>query len=804
MFYIKWENATLTPTVMEPLWRGDDLSQKLRFLVGKSIPGIDLESSTLHLCYCQDGGIEETETLERVSEDYNASYAQYTVSAECRMAQCVGRVSLRVVIHPSDDGADIQSSACVIRIGEVAERCDDEVPEQGEYLNIYAVPGQVLDIGYRGEKKARRVVFDISAWREIYRDGTVQLIHQRPGDEDPYPCVVTIDGGWAYWVVQTADVNVAGDGYAVLSYYAADQLVKSAIWGTSIGETLGEPTEEAPEAEQAWVDKVLEAGSISSKLAEHLKENGLPGIVISEKEPEDPSHPVWLNPNGVKTEVQGDWDQNDADSLDYIKHRTHFVEPNVEQQCLAETHFTSVEVSGNDGKTYYSIQTPFLALALPPVGSSGTVTFNGTEYHGQWKTPPGVEYQVYFGNASLYPYYNGDRENTGEPFFVTVVSLERGEVMADVATQSAMEVICSATFVADKVHTLDPKFIKDMYYAEENEVSGTGFDAWRASLMGDSPVIYKVRVKDVDYSGIGPTSVGPSGADYNLGDVLLHVDVQTQKLSVSEGDVSVDDIVFYWPETVYHKIPIGFMPDELQDDLNDIRNQCNDKLDSSNPSGVGSFSMNRKSGTTVGNRSSTLGYNTTASGDFSHAEGNKTTASGDCSHAEGENTTASGDHSHAEGNNTWATGDYSHAEGNGTVASNYNSHAEGYATQATGTSSHAEGYDSHAEGYYSHTEGFGTITKHKSVHVCGEYNLVDPAKTDIYQRGTYVVIVGNGKSNAQRSNAHTLDWAGNAWFAGTIEGTGIILKSSTKGSSKRFLVTVDDTGTLSATEVTAT
>ena len=220
----------------------------------------------------------------------------------------MGRVSLRVVIHPSDDGADIQSSACVIRIGEVAERCDDEVPEQGEYLNIYAVPDQVLDIGYRGEKKARRVVFDISAWREIYRDGTVQLIHQRPGDEDPYPCVVTMDGGRAYWIVQTADVNVAGDGYAVLSYYTDtdNQLVKSAIWGTSIGETLGAPTTEAPEAEQAWVDKVLEAGSISSKLAEHLKEKGLPGIVISRTEPEDPSHPVWINPDGERDDVQAD------------------------------------------------------------------------------------------------------------------------------------------------------------------------------------------------------------------------------------------------------------------------------------------------------------------------------------------------------------------------------------------------------------------------------------------------------------------------------------------------------------------
>ena len=32
----------------------------------------------------------------------------------------------------------------------------------------------------------------------------------------------------------------------------------------------------------------------------------------------------------------------------------------------------------------------------------------------------------------------------------------------------------------------------------------------------------------------------------------------------------------------------------------------------------------------------------------------------------------------------------------------------------------------------------------------------------------YAHIVGNGTSNENRSNAYTLDWDGNAWFAGDI------------------------------------
>ena len=637
-------------------------------------------------------------------------------------------------------------------------------------VDIHAHPGGSLAIGRRGENEARRVVFDFSAWRRHYGEGTVQLLHQRAGDESPYPCALTVEGDTAYWLIQAADVAKAGWGSAQLHYYVGDTLAKSAIWRTVTADALGDPSETPPEPQQGWVDKML-------------------ADVVA-----------------ATTAAQADQEENDEKAPGYIKNRTHFVEPNAEQECFPETHFTTVEGTGDDGKTYYATPNPAPANALPPVGSPGTVMFNGTEYHGQWKTLPGFEDEVYFGNASLFPYYTGDREDTGEPFYVDVL-VYNGAVLIAFMTKSAMEADCSATFVADKVHTLDPKYIKDMYYSEEQEVSGTGFDAWQSSLIVGSPVIYKVRVKDVDYSSISPTSAGPSGADYNLGDVLLHVDVQTQKLSVSESDVTVDDIVFYWVATVYHKIPPEFLPDELQglkDKFDSINNQLNDKLSFSNPSGVGSLSMNRRSETTVGYMSSTLGHNATASGEYSHAEGGSTTASGDYAHAEGCLATASGEYSHAEGDITTASGQCAHAEGNGTIASGKSAHAEGYHTTAPGDFSHSEGFITTASGDCAHAEGDGTIAKHKSAHVCGEYNSPDSSTAGAYLRGMYVVIVGNGTSDSKRSNAHTLDWSGNAWFAGTVEGTGIILKSSTKGSNKRFLVTVDDAGTLSAKEITET
>ena len=203
-------------------------------------------------------------------------------------------------------------------------------------------------------------------------------------------------------------------------------------------------------------------------------------------------------------------------------------------------------------------------------------------------------------------------------------------------------------------------------------------------------------------------------------------------------------------------------------------------MDKFNPTGAGSFSLNRKSNTTVGQ--------------YSFAECRDTTASGLGSHAEGYDTTASGEYSHAEGSGTTASSLDSHAEGSGTTASSTGSHAEGYSTTASGLCSHAEGYGTTASGEYSHAGGYGTKASSKYQHVRGKYNIEDTSNT-------YAEIVGNGEQ-LKNSNAHTLDWSGNAWFAGTIEGKAIILPSSTEGSTKRFKITVDDSGALTATEVT--
>lgn len=108
---------------------------------------------------------------------------------------------------------------------------------------------------------------------------------------------------------------------------------------------------------------------------------------------------------------------------------------------------------------------------------------------------------------------------------------------------------------------------------------------------------------------------------------------------------------------------------------------------------------------------------------------------------------------------------------NGAIAEGVSSFAEGFGqVHADATYGHAEGYFTHVYGMGGHAEGYGTHSYGKYQHVQGKSNIKDEA-------GKYAHIVGNGSSET-RSNAHTIDWSGNAWFSGDI------YVSSTSGTNQ--------------------
>lgn len=242
------------------------------------------------------------------------------------------------------------------------------------------------------------------------------------------------------------------------------------------------------------------------------------------------------------------------------------------------------------------------------------------------------------------------------------------------------------------------------------------------------------------------------------------------------------------------KLDKKYIPDDIFINIENIDNKVEDFINNAqflaktDSVGTGSFSFNRETGSTVGENSATFGLNNIASGKYafaegsinkatnfaSHAEGNNTTASGNVSHAEGLGTKATGATSHSEGLDTVASGDYSHAEGEGTTAEGKWSHTEGKSTNTKGWASHAEGSETVAQGICSHAEGRFTVALGENQHVEGILNIEDTTSLHIVGNGTYTESSGQ----KTKSNAHTLDKLGNAWFAGNV------YVGSTSGTNK--------------------
>lgn len=294
---------------------------------------------------------------------------------------------------------------------------------------------------------------------------------------------------------------------------------------------------------------------------------------------------------------------------------------------------------------------------------------------------------------------------------------------------------------------------------------------------------YFVHWDDAEYT------ISATGKDiFGDGSILVPYLEQADGLFTIEGSVmdaadkGIHNVAIYTTELSLKTIDEKFIPDTIarKDDYV-VRSVCGQLPDSNGNVNVNYYGVTDRPPIQKGSGIESIMQvgATEASGGGSHAEGNLTKSSGMYSHAEGASTEASGEGSHAEGQYTKSIGTYSHSEG--------------VSTRAGGLGSHAEGSSCSSTGRFSHAEGYGTIASSDYQHVEGQFNIEDSS-------GNYAHIIGNGDSHTS-SNAHTLDWDGNAWYAGTVEGKALILPSSTENSTKKFKITVDDSGALTATEI---
>ena len=552
-----------------------------------------------------------------------------------------------------------------------------------------------------------------------------------------------------------------------------------------------------------------------------------------------------VNEDGVVTKVKGakvqteppDLSENDPMKPGYVKNRTHYdsrmiktIEKTFEN--ITEDNFVkladadidinrivSYSESGTDGEnTYNFVVTDILIedvsdTADKPTGSVFYIMPNNEE--------PGP-ILAYFAVPFEIPKQSDDGSEAMFTFHGLYGMVDAGTILVkfEINVESGELKQIDSKFIPET----DPSKIKDMYYVEEANIDAKGYTTYvplqstetahGLTLPFETNQTWEITATNKYTSTVQQASDGTLYlGDPDISNPPFYITSTTSKANSGwmsmMGGLSSCKIECLSNGNVIHTIDEKYFPNTIVTD-----ETLQDKLQNMHVLTKDNFLV-KTSGYSVYH-----GNETTASGHSSHAEGWLSVSSGNYSHAEGIKTKASEYASHSEGYNTTASGKYSHAEGDSTTASNDGSHAEGFNTVASGESSHAEGRFTTASGLNSHAEGVHTVANTEDQHVQGTYNILD-TEGSITKKGKYAHIVGNGTS-AKRSNAYTLDWDGNGWFAGDVyvgstsgtnkdlgskklikEGDDIIIQSSTEGSTKKFKITVDDSGTISATEVTA-
>lgn len=495
-----------------------------------------------------------------------------------------------------------------------------------------------------------------------------------------------------------------------------------------------------------------------------------------------------------------DWLQNDETAPDYVKNRTHWVDkiPSL-NTIIGETTETELLNTWQDpygGYNYYIVKVDGVEYECEVNWETGLLYLGDSRLdNNDQSNPMDVPFCVYIEEIV---------ETSGDSWFPEETYTYNWYFMYPDNNQHTIEI--TGVWLYEEYHKLDENYIPDTIARKsqiptlkspdwnQNSTYGTDYIKNRTHWVDAKGVIHKLDNQYLNYNVEGQTfTVNNETMTAGTGAEVFNDyedNIATGQYSHAEGFQTIASGNYSHAE--------GYLT-KVTDDKNVIAESSNliDSPYCSHAEGYGSIAS--------GPVSHAEGNGTTASGFGSHAEGRQTKASGFGSHAEGSNTTASGSDSHAEGSETTASGINSHAEGSCTIASAYYAHAEGWQTTASNMAAHAEGKLTTASGYYSHaegksteasdegahSEGLETIASSSGSHAEGKFTIAASASSHVQgianiedANNVYAHIVGNGINTAIRSNAHTLDWDGNAWFSGDVYTGSTSGKNKDEGSKK--------------------
>jgi len=129
MFYIKLEDdMSLVITVRDSIYRGDNLNQKIRYLIPLTVGDVDVLTAFIYLNYIRADGTPDVVRLERLEEKYNESYYQYVFPVTSRLTKYPGEVCtwMQICSGPPSCPVVSKSGECVLQIEE-SKNMDDYI-----------------------------------------------------------------------------------------------------------------------------------------------------------------------------------------------------------------------------------------------------------------------------------------------------------------------------------------------------------------------------------------------------------------------------------------------------------------------------------------------------------------------------------------------------------------------------------------------------------------------------------------------------------------------------------------------------
>lgn len=224
MYYIKLdESMELVTTVLEPIYRGDHLNQKIIYLIKPTVGDIDMMTAVVYLNFIRADGEPDVVMLDRQEEMYKETYLQYTLPVTCKLSKYAGEVVTWMQIYdgPTSNPRVAKSGENVIQIIE-SKDMDGYIGDwKGDKIltALYQMKKQTNDGFERVESEFSRVNEDIEtlvatkADNIIFNDddSTIQLT----ADGEPVGDRIYVNVSTGKMIV---DVKLSTDGELLIFF----------------------------------------------------------------------------------------------------------------------------------------------------------------------------------------------------------------------------------------------------------------------------------------------------------------------------------------------------------------------------------------------------------------------------------------------------------------------------------------------------------------------------------------------------------------------------------------------------------